>query len=169
MCGACGGAQAQPSPEWLSPAETGVAPRPFTAEQLRAGMPIGTELRYRIEEPPGPAVIMVMRVTASDELTGTIETQMLAEDGTQVKNLGAAATEWEALVKHATFPAAATTVSAKTIETPAGTYPGVEYVVREADTTRTFQFARSLPGPPVVLVETTGGKVTSRMTLLSRK
>ena len=180
VAAACGGgakSTAPPAapPSWLVPAEAGIAPRPFTDAQLRDGMPVGTELRYRVEEPGKPAMIMVMRVTASDEKTGTIATQMLGEDGTLAQDLGAQTTEWAELVKHATFPSDSSTVSEKAVDTPSGPIKGVEYVVRKTDTqggaqvVTTYQFVREMPGPPVLIVEEKGGAVTSRMSLLSRK
>jgi hypothetical protein len=172
LLAACGGAQTQPPsapPSWLTPAEPGVAPRPYTLAKLRDGMPVGLELRYRIEAADKPAEIMVMRVVASDEKTGTLATQMLAEDGTLIKDLGTSAAEWATLVRHATFPEPATTVREMTVESPAGSFPGVEYVVRKPDGVTTYRFARDAPGPPVELIAEKDGKVTSRMTLLSRR
>jgi hypothetical protein len=170
-CG--GGARSAAPPSWLTPAEAGIAPRPFTAAQLREGMPVGTELRYRIEEAGKPVQIMVMRVTASDGTNATMATRMLADDGTLAQDLGTKTSAWEELVKHATFPTDSTTVSEKNVDTPSGPIKGVEYVVRKTDATgapvvTTYQFVREMPGPPVLLVEEKGGAVTSRMTLVSR-
>jgi hypothetical protein len=176
LLAACGGTQtpapvAQPTgpPAWLDAAEPGVAPRPYTVAKLRDGMPVGLELRYRIEAADKPAEIMVMRVVASDEKTGTLATQMLAEDGTLLKDLGTTSAEWATLVRHATFPEPATTVREVTVESPAGSFPGVEYVVRKPDGVTTYRFARDAPGPPVVLIAEKDGQVISRMTLLSRR
>ena len=161
-------------PDWLSPAEPGIAPRPFTAARLREGMPVGLELRYRMEEPGKPPQLMVMKVTASGAETGTIVTTLHAEDGTLQKDLGASTARWDALVRHATFPEPATEVRALTVECPAGSFPGVEYVVRSTDAkdgapvVTTYRFARDAPGPPVVLIKEKDGKLVNRMTLLSR-
>jgi hypothetical protein len=167
------GASSTSAPSPAAP-EPGLAPRPFTAEQIRDAMPEGTEMRYRLEEPGQPPVVLVMRVTAADEKTGTIASEVLAEDGTVVKPAETKTSEWTALVKHASFPAAATTVGESTVETPAGSFPSIDYVVRStsedgAAVVTTYRFARALPGPPVSLVREKGGVVVSRMVLLSRR
>jgi hypothetical protein len=151
-----------------------LAPRPFTAEQLHDAMPVGSELRYRLEEVGKPTTIMVMQVTAADPRSVTIATRMLADDGTPLGGPDSKTSEWSALVRHASFPRAATRVSEATVETAAGNLPSIDYEVRTpagdgSDVVTTYRFARSLPGPPAVLVREQGGVVVSRMTLISRK
>jgi hypothetical protein len=172
-CGASSPRPSNPSTN-LAPAEPGIAPRPYTAEQIRDGMPVGTELRYRLEENGQPPTIMVMKVIAADEKTGTIATQILAEDGTLMKDAGEQTSEWSALVKHASFPLDATKMTESTIETPLGLFPSVDYAVRSKSedgvpVLTTYRFARALPGPPVSLVREKDGQVVSRMTLIARK
>jgi len=153
-------------------AEPRLAPRPFTAEQIREAMPAGTEIRYRLEQPGKPAIIVHSVVTAADEATMTMVTRMLGEDGSVVSEDPAQTHRWDDLVKHADFPAENTQQSRGKVEVPAGTYETIDYVVTEtvdgAKKVSTFRFATELPGPPVLLTVEQGGAVVQRMTLLSR-
>src|SRR5688572_8117062 len=80
-----------------APVEPGIAPRPYTAEQIRDSMPAGTELRYRLEEQGKPPVILVMKVTAADAKAGTMVSSILAEDGSVVGEPRESTSEWTAL------------------------------------------------------------------------
>jgi hypothetical protein len=65
-------------------------------------------------------------------------------------------------------------VNETTVETAAGAFPSIEYVVRSqaqdgAQVVSTYSFARQLPGPPVLLVREKDGLVVSTMELLSRR
>ncbi|HTE54448.1 MAG TPA: hypothetical protein VK698_26525 [Kofleriaceae bacterium] len=154
-------------------AEPGLAPRPFTAEQIRVAMPVGTEIRYRLEETGKPAVIVHSKVTVADAAAMTMVSRVLAEDGSVLSEEPARTTRWDDLLKHASFPADHTKRSQGKVEVPAGTFETLDYVVTEsangATTVTTFRFATALPGPPVSLVVEKGGAVVQRMTLLSRK
>ncbi len=156
---ACGGAPPAAAP--VPSAEPGIAPRPFTAEQIRAAMPVGHEIRYQLEVTGAPRLDIEWRVVAADEQGVTIE-----DLGTPGKK---ETTSWVELMKHASFPADRTTRREGTIEVPAGRFETLEYVVRLEDGVKTLHFAKSLPGPPVLVVEESGGQVKLRMTLLSRK
>lgn len=162
---ACGGAPPQPA----KPAAPAIAPRPYTAEQIRDSMPVGTEIRYRLESADAPATIMVFVVDAADATTATMTNRVLSEDGATVIAEEKSTTEWAALMEHATFPADVTTVRASSVEVPAGTFETTEYVVRKDGAVTTYHFAKALPGPPVSMVEEEGGKVKRSMRLLSRK
>ncbi len=157
-----------------TPHQPTIAPRPFTADQIRAAMPVGTVIEFRMEQPPQPPIVMHWTVTAADARSITISTRLAAEDGTLIKDAGAETTAWSDLVKHATFPADATTMTESSVTVPAGTFESIDYVVKATakdgrPVVRTLRFAKSLPGPPVSLVEEKDGAVIMRMTLLSRK
>src|SRR5262245_13962310 len=91
---ACGGAH-------RAAAEPGIAPRPFTAEELRRGLPVGTDIRYRIEEIDKPPVILHWHVVAADATTCTMASQVLSEDGKVLSDEGAKTNAFADLVKHA--------------------------------------------------------------------
>lgn len=141
---ACAAACATAKPAGGPAGEPDLAPRPFTAEQIRDGMPVGTELRYRLEETGKPTTIMVMKVTAATRAPAPSPRP----------------------------PRATTRVTKATVDTPAGSVPSVDYEVRSiidgAEAVTLYRFAASLPGPPVVLTREQGGAVVSRMTLIAR-
>lgn len=170
------GASAAGPPETAAPAGTGaaeprLAPRPFTAEQIRKAMPAGTEIRYRIEEQGRPPVLVHSRVTAADAASMTMESRVLAEDGSLLAEEPPRTTKWVDLLEHANFPADRTVQSRGTVEVPAGKFETLDYVVTETakGTVSTFRFAPSLPGPPVSLEVKKDGTVVQRMVLLSRQ
>lgn len=173
---ASSGPAATPPAAPVAPAATAasdVAPKPFTAEQIRAAMPVGHEVRFRVEKAGAPPLVMQWNVIAADAASMTMTTRLFAEDGTLVADEGQETHRWDALVEHAAFPAAATVRSEGPVEVPAGKFAGMTYVVRGeeggAPTVTTYVFARELPGPPVSMVVEAGGAVVMRMTLLSRK
>jgi hypothetical protein len=167
-----------PSEKPAAPAETApapdpaIAPRPFTAEQIRAAMPAGTEVRFRLEQLGKPPVVLHWQVTAADADTMTMTSRVLGEDGSVLSQEPAQASRWDELVEHATFPAARTVRSEGSVEVPAGRFATIDYVVTENSagsvTVSKFRFARELPGPPIWLAVETDGIVVRRMVLLER-
>ncbi len=151
-------------------AEAGLAPRPFTADQIRAAMPVGTDVKFRVEEQGQPPGVLHWRVTAADAETMTMSVELLDNEDHLVSNEGSKTNRWDALVKHASFPADATRRGESTVTVPAGTFACLDYVVRGAGgMVTTYRFAKELPGPPVLLVVEKDGLVVRTMTLLSRK
>lgn len=175
LLSACGGsppaASSAPAPA-PAPAGPKLAPRPFTADQIRDAMPAGTEIRFRLEEAGKPAVIMHWKVTASDAATMTLAATILGEDGSIVAPEQSETSRWDELVEHASFPADLTVRSEGSVEVPAGTFDSIDYVVTEtkdgSTTVSTFKFARQLAGPPVLLSVDKDGTNVRRMTLIER-
>ena len=148
-------------------AKSDIAPRPFTADEIRDGMPVGHELRYRIEEPGKPVAILRMRVVAADAASVTIASDMLDEQGNVVADQGKQTSQWTALLAHATWPADKTTRTEATVSTPAGDFPSIDYVVRKDDgSVTTYRFAKTLPGPPVWMATEKDGTAGQRMVLI---
>lgn len=144
---------------------------PFSAEQLRTGIPVGTEIRYRVESAGSPAVIQHWVFTAADERGCTIHSRVLAEDGSLIEDEGEGTSTWAELESHAHFPAATTTRSESTVEVPAGRFETWLFEVRPAEAdapVSRYHFARELPGPPVWMEVSKGGTVVRKMELLSR-
>ena len=153
-----------------APSAAGFAPRPFTADQIRAAMPAGTELRMRVEEQGRPPAVLHWLVTAADANGMTVKAEILDNEDHLISNEGTKTSRWDELVHHADFPAAATERSESSVQVPAGTYASIDYVVRAADgTVSAYHFAKQLPGPPVLTVVEKDGLVVRTMTLLSRK
>jgi hypothetical protein len=171
----CGGsaptASAAP-PGGENTAPPAIAPRPFTAEQIRAAMPAGTEIRFRVEESGKAPVVLHWRVTAADEGTMTLASRILGEDGAVIAEEPAQSSRWQELVEHATFPAARTARSEGSVEVPAGRFDTMDYVVTDekdgSRTVSTFRFARQLPGPPVLLTVDKDGTTVRKMILIER-
>lgn len=167
---ACGSA-----PDPLPPAPTEAkdadhAPWPFTAEQIRDAMPAGTKMVYRMVPGPGAPYDEHWEVTAANADQCTITTRVVkAETGELLEDQGPSTSSWTELRDHATFLARATTISEATVTVPAGTYRTRRYTIAADDgSTRVYDFAPELPGPPISLVVTKGPMTTWQMSLVSR-
>jgi hypothetical protein len=163
-------AQAAPS---VDPAY-GMAPTPFTTEQIRDSMPPGTHVRLRTEVEGMPTTIADWTVTVTDEATVTIEYVIEDEAGTVLSGPESQTSDWVELRDHAAFPAAQTTVTQATVTVPSGTFDTQLYTVQATDddgnpVTRRFHFSPELPGPPVQFEEEQEGRTIVRMQLLERQ
>jgi hypothetical protein len=148
-------------------------PTPYTADQLRAAFPAGTELKFRISAPGEPAVIQHWVFSAPSETGVSVTSKVLAEDGALIKDEGESVTAWTALRDHAAFPAAKTTRSNATVTVPAGTFQTWHYDVQDegeggVPIVRRYDFDPANPGPPVKMVVEAGGVAVMTMELLSR-
>jgi hypothetical protein len=160
-------AEAAPAPAAASEA---IAPRPYTADQIRDAMPVGTDLRHRIAEAGKPAVVSHGTVVAADATTCTFASKTEAEDGSLIEDEGQHVFQWTELMEHATFPAAHTVQSEGSVDVPAGHFDTIRYVVTEDDgSISTYDFPKGVPGPPVSYTVVAGGQTVFSMTLLSRK
>ncbi|MEL6905282.1 MAG: hypothetical protein AAFP22_07745 [Planctomycetota bacterium] len=151
----------------LPPATEGMAPTPYTWEQIRWSHPVGASVTYRNESAGSEPVFARMTwVESSDEGCA-----IASAAGPGLETLppveGAAPQAWAQLRDHAQFPAGATTVTREARETPAGAFDCWKYVVESGpDATTTFWFATESAGSPVDVVVTTSGEETSRMLLV---
>lgn len=165
-------AATEPTP---APQPAHLAP-PFDAAALQAGLPAGTELKLRITAAGQPTVIQHWVFTASDASGCTIHARILGEDGvTLIKDEGEGTSTWAELESHALFPAALTTRTDSSVDVEAGHFETWLFEVRPAERggpIKKLHFARTLPGPPVlmqVIDQGTGGEqVTMTMELVSR-
>jgi hypothetical protein len=165
------GAASGESAAEADPVPPATLPPPFTAAELRAGIPAGTEITLRVAN-AGAAPVITQRVfVAADERGCTIQSRVLAEDGSLVRDDGTATTTWEELESHAHFPAARTRRSESSVEVPAGRFATWLFEVLPDDPagpTRRFHFAPELPGPPVSMEVVQGDTVVMTMELVSR-
>jgi hypothetical protein len=151
-----------------SPPAEEMLPTPYTAEQIRDAMPVGTTLKFVTEEAGKPAVTSLWTVVAADAETGTFRFQELAPDGTPAGVAEESTFPWPDLRDHALFPAAGTTRADSEVETPAGRFRTLSYEVRTAEDVQRFHFSVDHPGPPVWMQVEKGGQVVLTMTLVAR-
>ncbi|NBC30490.1 MAG: hypothetical protein GVY29_10950 [Spirochaetes bacterium] len=135
------------------PPQDGAAPRPFTGEMIRTGMPVGAERRYVTEGPAGTRSTVVWTVVRTSRRGCTIRFTFLEEDGSPAAASTERTTAWHDLAAHATFPITATKVVSQSVQVPAGTFECWEYTVTERSDqdilVSTYSFAKQLPGAPV--------------------
>ena len=144
----------------------GDLPTPFTADEIRDGCRPGRELRMRIERAGQDPIIRVVRYLVGDETTAIQETWEESVDGVTLREPEVHREMWLDLQDHASFPADSTVVADETIEIPAGTFACLRYTQTVDDGTRTFWFAKDLPGQPVHWVIRAGGEAVVTVTLL---
>ena len=141
-------------------------PTPFTAEEIRAGSPLGRTVRPRVEEKGEPATTCVQQYVAVDEDSGTRLVFTLAADGTRT-DVRRSRSTWLELQGHASMPMATTTIDEVTIETPMGPLGCLRYTAVDGDGVETFWFARAIPGMPVRTERRVRGEVVERVTMLA--
>ena len=146
-----------------------MAPTPYTADQIRESMPVGSVLVYRRVESGKDPYINRMTVVSADSAGCRIADAIVDESGTVVSEQGESVAAWEELRKHAEFPATSVVRSDDAVDVPAGHFDTWKYVVSEGSgTVTTYQFARTLPGPPVWMEIRNEGAVAFSMELVSR-
>lgn len=127
----------------------GLAPTPFTADEIRAGCPEGRTIRLFLEPAGGDAVHRLNRFVGCDEEGATLERAMLSPDGDVAGPLEAERVTWLGLQRHASFPEGLTTIEPATVDLPIGTVDCLRYIVRDGEDVDTFWFALAHPGMPV--------------------
>jgi len=165
-------AAATPPAPAPAPGEGALAPFPYTAEQIRDASPLGRVFRHRIVE-NGAVNIAETRFVAVDATTATFETIVSDEAGKQLAPPQRATATWDELRHHASYPAAATTVEDAAIDTPAGHFECMKYVVRRPHedgrpSVTIAYFAKQLPGPPVRMIVEAGGAIIGELTLIGQ-
>jgi len=146
-------------------------PPPFTAAEIRAGNPPGTERTFEIVHAQGPPRMQTVRFVEGpeDELAHMRVTTTNADEP---ETFEATAT-WMELRNHASFPPDKTTRVPATWSTRAGDFEGWLYVVDdERDGQRVvsrYWFAHDEPGPPVLLEQEANGQTTMRSELTARE
>jgi len=143
-----------PPPETLPP--------PFSAAALRAGLPEGTEIIFRVTA-GGPPMIQSWSFMAPDDEGVTVRATV---DDDQPED---SRSSWAALAGHATFPSAITTRVDREVTVEAGTFDAWGYEVAGPDGgVRRYFFAPSMPGPPVWMEALQGDEVLMTMELVAR-
>lgn len=157
------------SPEAPPAPSDGTAPRPYTAEQIRGATAVGRRYLYRVEargQAPIQQEMEFLEVTPSDCLVRSTTSSL---EGAILERKEGRST-WAALVEHARFPAAVTTISDAEVEVPGGTFQVWRYRVaggaERPGAISTFDFAKDLPGAPVQMEVVDAEGVVMRMVLL---
>jgi hypothetical protein len=152
-----------------APGETSTPP--FSAEQIRGAMPVGTRITFRMEGSGEKPFVQEMTVTAADAEGCTIHDRKLEEDGKLLADEGAKTTRWTELESHGRFPAALTTRTDSSVEVPAGRFDTWYYVVQPAkagEPEMRMHFSRTIAGPPISMEVVRGDAVLMKMVMLSR-
>jgi len=145
-----------------------VGPTPYSAEQIRAAHPDGTELRWQVTQSGERGPDQRMQFRNGDE--GGVTVRQWSERAGEV--IGAPAEQrstWAELRDHARFDAEMTTREAATVKVAAGTFACWLYSVREVarpGVVQQYFFAHARPGPPVLYVLTSDGEEQYRMELV---
>lgn len=151
-----------PDPHVLGP---GLAPTPFTADEIRAGCRPGRTITTHIEEDGGTTVRTTTYLSADAE-GGEFESRVLGPDGAVVET-GVARASWAELQSHAAFPADRTTLEEQRLELPTGLADCLLCTVRDGDAVRRFWFDTARPGMPVRVESEEAGAVTSVRTVVA--
>jgi hypothetical protein len=138
----------------------GLAPTPFTAEEIRAGCPEGRTIELLVVS-AGESYRRVNRFVACDETGATIERGRV---GGPVES---ARVTWAQLQAHAAFPAAVTVVEPERIDIPLGVLDCLRYTVRDGDDVTVFWFAPAFPGMPVRIRVEVQSQVVSTTTMVA--
>lgn len=151
------------------------APYPYSAAQIRAANPEGTQLLYRVAALGSQPVLRRMTFIATDTEGATIENQTTGLHGEPIGGVNAKYSSWQALRGHASFPAQRTTRTEVTCEVAAGKYECWKYVVDEGvgqnglEAVSRYWFAHSKPGPPVLMETDHSGVLVLRMELVEER
>lgn len=151
--------------------EEGHAPTPYTAAQIRDGCPSGRVCTFRLDSAGGYSMIKRYRYLEADDQGVTIEASVEASGPGRSQAPSTSRSNWRELQRHASFPADSTKISDQEVQTPAGTFQCMRYVVTTEEGGKTvvkyLDFARELPGMPVRLTLEYDGEQVSTMTLIS--
>ncbi len=150
------------------PKEEVLAPTPFTADEIRAAFVAGLEVGWaHIKD--DDTTYQHWRVLSADTDQMVMRFSPMQEDGTLTGTGQEQTSTWEALRKHAEFPAQQTTVSDDKIATAFGEMAVRKYEVRPKEgVVRTFWFAPVFPGPPVRHTVHESGVLTYEMQMITR-
>ena len=137
----------------------GLAPTPFTADEIRASSPAGKLITSQVEG-DDPTVRVTNRYLSCDDVGAEIERTEYAADGAVVEQDVGRST-WLDLQRHAAFPADRTRVDEVVLDGPLGSLDCLRYTIEVGPVVRRFWFARSRPGMPVRVETSENGTVTS--------
>lgn len=141
----------------------GLAPTPFTPEQIRAGCPAGRMIRLLVEEEGVEPYFRFHHFTSCDEAGAVIERGRVDRGREVVVDRSS----WRELQEHAAFPADVTTIEEDTIDIPLGVVECLRYTVRDDEGVTTFWFSAAYPGMPVRYSRAENGRTVSTTTMIA--
>lgn len=147
--------------------EPGHHPTPFSAAQIRAACGPGRRNEYRVTTADGASHHTVWWFEDGDADGATIARHHADLDGNPMTEVTRSRSSWLDLQRHASYPAATTQIEHGEITTPAGTFACWCYVAADGDDVTRAWFARSLPGPPVLVTTTRDGVAVFRSELVA--
>ena len=164
---ACAQPQAVERPAEAGTSPAAFAPLPFTADEIRAAHPDGTMLKFLMQRAGADDAVQVMKFSGANAEGTTVASAMQTPDGTPLGDAPSARATWTELRDHASFEAAQTEIGEASTKVRAGSYECMVYrVQREGGVVQEFHFAKSKPGPPVLMLVRQAGEEMLRMELV---
>lgn len=136
-----------------------LAPTPFTADEIRAGCPVGRSVTVRMSGDQDLTTKWRSTFLECDDEGAVVETRMVPGEWERPRPPSEARVTWEELRMHAAFPAEATEITEETIETPLGALECLRYEVSAPEGLRILWFAKALPGQPVRIGTVVNGEI----------
>ncbi len=169
LAGACGPKPAAPPPVLgIDMSDESVLPTPFTAEQIREAMPLGTRLQLRLSAGEVTVMTMHWEVLAADAETMTLLSHNELPDGKQAEP-ETHVHAWEDLRDHAAYKARQTTRRRHSMQTALGELEGWLYEVNAPGRIESIFFADALPGPPTWMEQTSADGATTLLEQVVRE
>lgn len=141
-------------------------PTPFSAEQIRAACAPGRLNAYLVVAAGADAYVDTWWFESGDEEGAEMAHLRSTAAGVPLGEPETSRATWRELQAHASYPAATTEVTTGQITTAAGTFDAWCYLTRgEAGEVTRAWFARTLPGPPVLMVTEKDGTEVFRYEL----
>ena len=130
-------------------------------------------IRLRIESAGDPTVEQRWEFSDGTADSVVIDSRVYDDKGVLLKDEGTSKNLWADLEKHASFPAAATSRTDEVYDGPLGHLAVWLYTVTVAGDdgimlVKRYQFAKTIPGPPVLFTIERQGEEIFRMTMLER-
>jgi hypothetical protein len=141
-------------------------PTPFSADDIRAGCPLGRTIRLRVEALGAEPAHRRIRFVEVDSQTAVQEFASTDADGRPVGEAALRRSTWLELQHHASQPAAATSLDEVDLELPMGVEACWRYRVRDGDATAQFWFAKGRAGMPVQVEEWEGDRLVGRTLMI---
>lgn len=139
----------------------GLAPTPFTADEIRAGCPAGRTIRLLVEDEGEEPYVRFNKFVDCDETGALIERGVAGAAGESTRST------WAGLQAHAAFPITATTIEPDTIDIPLGVLECDRYTVSDDDGVSVFWFAPAYPGMPVRFTRQEQGRTIGTTTMIA--
>ena len=158
-----------PPPPEANRMADGMAPTPFSAEQIRGFCNNGREYRFLIENLGHPKQYQIMSFGKGDAERALLDSRATDMTGRALGTAQRSSPTWGALQAHASFPEKDCQIVTDSIQGPAMSHECWVYRIQgyqEGQPTETlFCFAKDMPGPPILMEKRVGSELVSRMQL----